>query len=59
MSSSGKTIEVLLPGFPVKSPNNVRKVLGAHADFAEYLALRSFLETLRKVEAVYEKGTQI
>ena len=54
--SKNKIIDVLLPGFPVKSPNNARKVLSFHADLAEYIAFKSILETIRKVERVYEKG---
>ena len=47
--SQKKTIEFLLPGFPAKSPNNVRKVFSFHADYTEYIALKSFVQTIRKV----------
>ena len=54
--SQKKLIQVLLQGFPVKSPNTVRKVLSSHPDYAEHIALKTFLGTIRKVEGVYDEG---
>ena len=57
--SANKVIDFLLPGFPVKSPNIVAKVLGSRADFAEFLAIRCFIVTARKIQAIYVHGVTI
>lgn len=57
--SQRKTLNFVLPGFPAKSANRDERVLGVHADFAEVLALRTFIETARKIEEVYSNGTLI
>lgn len=57
--SEEKILDFLRPGFPVKSPNTVSKVLGSRADFAEFLALRSFVITIRKIENIYEHGVRV
>lgn len=54
--SKNQVINFLLPGFPVKSPNNISKVLGPNADFAEFLALRTFIQTIRQIEGLYSIG---
>ena len=54
-----KVLEFLLPGFPVKSTNKVNKVLGTHADYGEYLAVRSLLCTARKIEEIYDHGVTV
>lgn len=57
--SQQKVLNFLLPGFPAKSSNREDRVLGVNADFAEYLALRTFIDTARKIEEIYPNGTQI
>ena len=52
-------LKFFVPGFPCKSSNTNRKVLGYHPDFSEYLAIRSLLDTVRKLEAVYPFGVKI
>ena len=48
-----------IPGFPCKSPNMRKKVLGFRPDFSEFLAIRSLLVTIRKLEALYPFGVKM
>jgi len=51
-------IQIALPAFPAKAPNP-KKVLGKHPDMAEWLALRSLLELLDEITAVYPPGAEL
>ena len=48
-----------IPGFPCKSSNTHAKVLGYRPDFSEYLAIRSLLVTIRKLQALYPLGVKV
>ena len=50
--SKGLPVTFLIPAFPAKSSNKDSKVLGVEPDFAEYLAIRSLVTTVRKMEAI-------
>ena len=52
-------LRFFLPGFPVKSPNKMDKVLGDLPDFAEFLAIRTLVTTIRKLQAIYKHGVSI
>ena len=52
-------LRFLLPAFPVKSSNKKEKVLGEGADFAEFLALRTLITTIRKLQAIYKHGVSL
>ena len=52
-------LKFFIPGFPCKSSNTDKKVLGHRTDFSEFIAIRSLLTTIRKLEAVYPLGVKI
>ena len=52
-------LKFFIPGFPCKSPNAEAKVLGYRPDFSEFIAVRSLLTTIRKLEAIYPHGVKI
>ena len=52
-------LKFFIPGFPCKSPNTEAKVLGYRPDFSEFIAVRSLLTTIRKLEAIYPHGVKI
>ncbi|MFK8257951.1 L-tyrosine/L-tryptophan isonitrile synthase family protein [Erwinia sp. AnSW2-5] len=49
-------VELILPGFPLKSPNIGIKVMGALPDQGEYLALRELNNVCHAIADVYEPG---
>ena len=52
-------LKFFVPGFPCKSSNTHKKVLGDRPDFSEFMAIRSLLTTVRKLEAIYSHGVKI
>ena len=52
-------LKFFIPGFPCKSSNTHKKVLGHRPDFSEFMAIRSLLTTIRKLEAIYHLGVKI
>lgn len=52
----GKTIHVVLPAFPFKSPNRVDKVLGSFPDLGEKLALARLEGLCLAIEGIYSGG---
>ena len=52
-------IQILLPGFPFKSPNSKDKVLGVLPDLGEELALGHLNSIGDNIKAVYEPGAEI
>ena len=48
-----------IPGFPCKSSNTNKKVLGDRSDFSEFMAIRSLITTIRKLEAIYPHGVRM
>ena len=52
-------LKFFIPGFPCKSSNTDKKVLGYRPDFSEFIAVRSLLTTIRKLEAIYTHGVRI
>lgn len=59
--SQRQTIEFMLPGFVCKCSDKDRKerVFGAHADFAEYLGLRTLVDTIQTINDVYPYGASV
>lgn len=56
---NNEPIQFVLPAFPCKSPNYIRKVLGDVPDMAERLSL-SFLNRLcQDIEKIYRPGAQV
>lgn len=56
--ANGLPIHLVLPAFPVKSPN-LRKVLGRLPDKAEEIGLRLLAEVCERVQEVYSPGARI
>lgn len=54
-----KPIQMLLVGFPFKSSNQEKKVLGHLPDMAERKALEYLQAVLDRIEAVYKPGAQV
>ena len=52
-------LKFFIPGFPCKSSNTHKKVLGYRPDFSEFVAIRSLITTIRKLEAIYPHGVRI
>lgn len=55
---ANKTIEMVLPAFPGKSPNPY-KVISPLPDYAEVLALQSLNSLASKLKEIYSPGVQI
>ena len=52
-----RPLRFFLPAFPCKSSCK-KKVIGPAADYAEFIAVRNLLITLRKLESLYPHGVQ-
>jgi pyoverdine/dityrosine biosynthesis protein Dit1/MFS family permease len=56
---ANKRIEMILPAFPCKSPNNVKKVLGTLPDLGEELALKRLDRFCALVGKFYAPGCEL
>ena len=52
-------LQIVLPGFPCKSPDTVRKVLGALPDLAEEAALRHLKKWSEAINCLHPFGAQL
>lgn len=59
LATKSLPLKFFIPGFPCKSSNTERKVLSHLPDMSEFLAIRSLLSTIRKLETVYSNGVKI
>jgi pyoverdine/dityrosine biosynthesis protein Dit1/alpha-ketoglutarate-dependent taurine dioxygenase len=57
--SSLKPVRMILPAFPMKSPNRKDKVLGNHPDFGEKLALHHLNGLCENIKDIYEPGAEL
>lgn len=55
----GAPIQLVLPGFPFKSPNTTSKVLGTLPDKAEEFALAHLNSLCKSIEDVYKGGAEL
>ena len=55
----GKTVQMCLPAFPLKSVNKVEKVLGMLPDKAEELSLRLLNDICKRIGKIYPPGAEI
>lgn len=55
----GAPIQMVLPGFPFKSPNSTSKVLGTLPDKAEEFALAHLNALCKSIEDVYKGGAEL
>lgn len=53
-----KTIEMILPAFPAKSPNR-NKAIGHLPDYGEYLAIKNLVSLCREIKHVYAPGAKV
>lgn len=54
---ANKPIQIILPAFPCKSPNNRDKVLGKLPDKGESLAIQNINEVCMKIKSLFSPGT--
>lgn len=52
-------IQLILPGFPCKSPNKVDKTFGVLPDLGEYLALEQLDKICDEINSVYGPGCEL
>lgn len=56
---AGKTINFVMLGYPMKSPNDRDKVIGKLPDLAEQVSLLNFANFNERVKQVYSPGVKI
>lgn len=57
--SNSRPIRMILPAFPMKSPNRKDKVLGQLPDFGEELALHHLNGLCANIKDIYEHGAEL
>jgi hypothetical protein len=57
--TAGRTIRMVLPAFPFKSPNRVDKALGSLPDLGEEVALSHLNGLCEAIGDVYDKGAHV
>lgn len=58
-TNANETIQLILPGFPCKSPNKVDKTFGVLPDMGEYLALQTLDKICDEINSVYAPGCEL
>ncbi|KAL1925117.1 uncharacterized protein VTP21DRAFT_4771 [Calcarisporiella thermophila] len=59
MVLSGQQIDMVLPAYPFKSPNSIRKVIGVYPDKADEFSLIHLNGLCQSIEEVYFAGARI
>jgi hypothetical protein len=57
--SNSQKVRMILPAFPMKSPNRKNKVLGRLPDFGEELALHHLNGLCDNIQDIYEHGAEL
>jgi hypothetical protein len=57
--AAGRSVRMVLPAFPFKSPNRVDKTLGALPDLGEEVALTHLNGLCESIRDVYDKGAYV
>ncbi len=57
--AAGRSVRMVLPAFPFKSPNRVDKTLGSLPDLGEEIALAHLNGLCEMIRDVYDKGAYV